>query len=107
MIIPIREIRGLQTISLLFVLFVFVFSCRNSGDITGEKASVKVNLLDVENGLIDEKIQKIIVPFNKNYSLVATLVPNSSSKNISAANKSITELKPGTAYKVIAYNSNG
>ena len=60
MIIPIPKVRRLQTINLLFVLFVFLFSCRNNGEYENGKAMVKVNLRDVENALIDGKIQKII-----------------------------------------------
>ncbi|MDE5491629.1 fimbrillin family protein [Elizabethkingia meningoseptica] len=107
MIIPIPKVRRLQTINLLFMLFVFLFSCRNNGEYENGKATVKVNLRDVENALIDGKIQKIIIPYDKKYSIIATLVPELPAKSRNILNREITELKPGTVYKVIAYDNDG
>ncbi|MVW90822.1 hypothetical protein FCL53_02415 [Elizabethkingia meningoseptica] len=120
----------------LLALSIAVTSCRSTDNpidrtnTNNVQANVKINLLGVENrkpvplkqasvnntGIISEAIQKAIIPFDGETSVIATLTPETSApglhlqaatKPMKASTSDIKELKTNTKYKILVYNKDG
>ncbi|WP_185260106.1 hypothetical protein [Elizabethkingia anophelis] len=126
-------------ITLLFLVMIMVFSCRSNDDVVsgGDKqATLKINLQGIDSGvqnLLGNGVMKMAsvgnknfaapieqyseVAFNKDFKMIATLTPvTSSGRNTAKAAigpmaaaipAGPQELKIGTKYRIIVYSADG
>lgn len=126
-------------ITLLFLVMIMVFSCRSNDDVVsggGKQATLKINLQGIDSGvqnLLGNGAMKMAsvgnknfaapveqhseVAFNKDFKMIATLTPvTSSGRNTAKAaigpmSAAIPagpqELKIGTKYRIIVYSADG